>query len=59
MAVLGFWFFTQVLEASRQVNLGLQGGAAFWAHIGGFLAGMALMPLLAERPPPGPPDDLI
>lgn len=61
LAVLGFWFLTQVLEASRQVNLGLQGGVAFWAHIGGFLAGMALMPLLAQRPPPqspsGPPDE--
>lgn len=59
LAVLGFWFLTQVLEASRQVNLGLQGGVAFWAHIGGFLAGMALMPLLAQRPPPPPepPDE--
>lgn len=54
LAVLGFWFLTQVLEASRQVDLGLQGGVAFWAHIGGFLAGMVLMPLVAERPPPAP-----
>lgn len=55
LAVLGFWFLTQVLEASRQVDLGLQGGVAFWAHIGGFLAGMVLMPLVAGRPPPPPP----
>jgi membrane associated rhomboid family serine protease len=54
LAVLGFWFLTQVLEASQQVELGLQGGVAFWAHIGGFLAGMVLMPLLSERPPPAP-----
>ncbi|HET6881083.1 MAG TPA: rhomboid family intramembrane serine protease [Pirellulales bacterium] len=54
LAVLGFWFLTQVLEASQQVDLGLQGGVAFWAHIGGFLAGMVLMPLLARRPEPPP-----
>jgi membrane associated rhomboid family serine protease len=55
LAVLGFWFLTQVLEASRQVKIGLQGGVAFWAHIGGFLAGMVLMPLVAGRPPPPRP----
>lgn len=53
LVVLGFWFLAQVLEASKQVNIGVQGGVAFWAHIGGFLAGMALMPFLGgERPPP-------
>jgi hypothetical protein len=46
LVVLGFWFFTQVLEATNKVDIGMQGGVAFWAHIGGFLAGMALMPLL-------------
>lgn len=54
LAVLGFWFVTQVLEASHQFRLGIQGGVAFWAHIGGFLAGMAAMPWLA-RPPAPPP----
>lgn len=51
LAVLGFWFVTQVLEASHQVHIGMQGGVAFWAHIGGFLAGMALMPFLGGKPP--------
>jgi membrane associated rhomboid family serine protease len=52
LAVLGFWFVTQVLEASHQFRLGIQGGVAFWAHIGGFLAGIAAMPGLAGPPPP-------
>jgi hypothetical protein len=55
LVVLGFWFLTQVLEASQQVDIGLQGGVAFWAHIGGFLAGMVLMPLLGGRQPPPQP----
>jgi len=55
LVVLGFWFFTQVLEASEHVKLGIQGGVAFWAHIGGFLAGMALMPFLGGQPPPARP----
>lgn len=52
LLVLGFWFLTQVMEASHKVQLGMQGGVAFWAHIGGFLAGMGLMPLLGGRPLP-------
>lgn len=51
LAVLGFWFLTQVLEATHQVEIGMQGGVAFWAHVGGFLAGMALMPLLRGPTP--------
>jgi membrane associated rhomboid family serine protease len=39
--ILGFWFLVQVL------NVGLGGGVAWFAHIGGFLAGIAL--ILAHR----------
>lgn len=35
--VLGFWFLAQVL------NIGLGGGVAWFAHIGGFLVGIALV----------------
>lgn len=48
LLVLGVWFLTQVLEAQKGVDLGMEGGVAWWAHIGGFLAGAVLMPLLAE-----------
>jgi len=36
---LGFWFLLQMVYAS--LNLG--GGVAYWAHIGGFLAGIVLV----------------
>ncbi|MDT7043102.1 rhomboid family intramembrane serine protease [Candidatus Nitronereus thalassa] len=41
--VLGLWFLLQLLSGG--MNIGHQGGGvAFFAHIGGFLAGMALIP---------------
>ena len=36
---LGFWFLLQLLYTS----LGTGGGVAYWAHIGGFVAGMVLV----------------
>jgi len=39
--VLGFWFLAQFL------NIGLGGGVAWFAHIGGFLVGAALVKALA------------
>jgi membrane associated rhomboid family serine protease len=39
--VLGFWFLAQFL------NIGLGGGVAWFAHIGGFLVGAALIKALA------------
>lgn len=52
--LLGIWFLLQVTSGM----LGLWGIAlepvAFWAHIGGFVAGMILMPLLSfGASPPG------
>lgn len=41
--VLGLWFILQVL------NVGLGGGVAWFAHIGGFLAGMGLIKLATRR----------
>ena len=49
---LFFWFAFQLLLGIG--SLGMEtggGGVAFWAHIGGFLAGMVLGPMLA-RPRP-------
>ncbi|MBN1908934.1 MAG: rhomboid family intramembrane serine protease [Pirellulales bacterium] len=60
LVLLGIWFLMQLMEAHGQLNLHLAGGVAWWAHVGGFLAGMAMMPLLswmlhAEGPPSNPP----
>jgi rhomboid family protein len=54
LLVLGLWFVTQVIEARGDVDLGMGGGVAWWAHIGGFLAGALLMPLVRDDPPEVP-----
>ena len=41
IAMLGYWFFIQVASGIPALQ-GAGGGVAFWAHIGGFLAGLAL-----------------
>ncbi|MEX0867884.1 MAG: rhomboid family intramembrane serine protease [Pirellulales bacterium] len=47
MLVLGLWFLMQLLSGLNVLNnVDLDGGVAFWAHIGGFVAGLLLMPLL-------------
>lgn len=58
--VLGFWFVTQLVEAVGLLPLFMRGGAklaepasvAWWAHVGGFGAGLLLMPLLSAGAPP-------
>ena len=54
LAVLGFWFFVQIANAAHAFNLNLSGGVAWWAHVGGFVAGALIMPFLAAgSPEPG------
>lgn len=52
---LGFWFLLQFLSGAASVAAGAQAaGIAWWAHIGGFLAGILLAFLLRDdrrRPP--------
>ena len=39
--VLGFWFVLQFIQSA--LSSGQVGGVAYWAHIGGFIAGMVLI----------------
>jgi len=51
-AVLLWWFGVQLLSGLPQltmVNPQDTGGTAFWAHIGGFVAGAVLVRLFADR----------
>jgi membrane associated rhomboid family serine protease len=48
LGVLGLWFLLQLIEAHGQLGLNVSGGVAWWAHVGGFVAGMVLMPLLSR-----------
>jgi membrane associated rhomboid family serine protease len=43
--VVGFWFLEQYFMAVGSSPA--MGGVAFWAHVGGFATGMALLPFLA------------
>ncbi len=51
--VLGLWFLLQIL-LSRMADR-VQGGVAFYAHIGGFVGGMILIWLFRRRRPRRPP----
>lgn len=53
--VLGGWFLIQLLNGLASLNVVMQtGGVAWWAHIGGFVTGMVLLPFFRQRriPPP-------
>jgi membrane associated rhomboid family serine protease len=48
IAMLGYWIIVQLIGGFS--SLGAQGGGvAFWAHIGGFVAGAVLVPLFKDR----------
>jgi membrane associated rhomboid family serine protease len=51
--MLGYWFVLQFLSgAASSIAYSSQtsGGIAFWAHVGGFVAGVILIKMLPERP---------
>jgi len=41
--MLGYWFLLQLVGGAMDLGVGHGGGTAFWAHIGGFAAGMLLV----------------
>jgi membrane associated rhomboid family serine protease len=45
--MLGYWFVIQFVSGVVSVG-GEGGGVAFWAHVGGFLAGVVLVKLFAR-----------
>jgi membrane associated rhomboid family serine protease len=45
--LLGYWFLIQLFSGSMTQGRG--GGVAFWAHVGGFLAGVLLVGLFKRR----------
>lgn len=52
---LGIWFLLQFFSGTAELNpaLGNSSGVAFWAHVGGFLAGMLLIRPFSPRFLPG------
>jgi membrane associated rhomboid family serine protease len=55
--LLGFWFLEQVFFGAINTTnpLGGGGGVAYFAHIGGFIFGLALIRLFAVHAKPEPP----
>ena len=51
--MLGYWFLIQVFSGVGSVGYTnvSQGGTAWFAHMGGFLAGMVLVRLMSEERP--------
>ena len=49
LVVIGFWFAVQVLNGAGALFMtSAGGGIAYWAHIGGFLAGLLFSPLFVR-----------
>ncbi len=46
---LGFWFLYQLMMGVFSLS-GFSSGVAFWAHIGGFVAGLFIMRILGVKP---------
>jgi membrane associated rhomboid family serine protease len=46
---LGFWFILQLLNRTASLSAQAAQGVAFWAHIGGFIAGMLLVKIFSRR----------
>jgi membrane associated rhomboid family serine protease len=44
--MLGYWFLLQLLGGSMAQG---EGGVAFWAHVGGFVAGAVLISMFKDR----------
>jgi rhomboid family protein len=57
VVILGFWFLEQVLFGAAGLANPVGGGTgvAYFAHVGGFVFGLAVVRLLARRPGPEPP----
>jgi len=57
LALLGFWFLTQVLYGAAGLSdpVGNAGGVAYFAHVGGFIFGLALIGVFATRRKQVPP----
>ncbi len=50
---LGFWFLIQFVQGYFQLSFGslAEGGVAWWAHIGGFAAGVGMIYFFRHKPP--------
>jgi len=48
--ILGYWFLLNFLSGVFAETSPVTGGIAFWAHVGGFVAGVLAVQVLPQRP---------
>lgn len=46
---IGIWFLLQLFSGLGSYGMGTSGGVAWWAHVGGFVAGIAIVPLFRKK----------
>lgn len=46
---LAVWFLTNLLSGVASIGVQAQGGVAWWAHVGGFIAGIVISALMRRR----------
>ena len=46
---IGFWFLMQVVSGVQAIGIDTSGGIAWWAHIGGFAAGIMMVPIFSKK----------
>jgi membrane associated rhomboid family serine protease len=50
---IGFWFFLQLFSGTLSLSSqATGGGVAWWGHIGGFIAGVVVLPFFRRKQPP-------
>ncbi len=47
LAVNGVWFLAQLIAGQASLRMATAGGVAWWVHVGGFIVGALLMPMLS------------
>lgn len=46
---IGFWFMMQFFSGIQSLGVDTSGGIAWWAHVGGFVAGIAMLPIFKRK----------
>jgi membrane associated rhomboid family serine protease len=56
LLLIGFWFLSQLFSGLMALEVQEAAGIAFWAHIGGFVAGFLLTGVFHREPPVRAPE---
>jgi membrane associated rhomboid family serine protease len=46
---IGFWFLMQFVSGLQTLGIDTTGGIAWWAHVGGFVAGIIMVPIFKKN----------